>query len=79
MRQSVSFTIDQLLLTYLRDTQGRRSKSQRVNELLRRAILQERYEKLEQEAAEFFASPPEAARSEAKAFQDAAIKSIARD
>lgn len=79
MRQSVSFTIDQFLLTYLRDTQGRRSKSQRVNELLRRAILQERYEKLEQEAGEFFASPPEAARSEAKAFQDAAIKSIARD
>lgn len=79
MRKSVSFTLEPPLLAYLQTTKGRGSRSQRVNELLKRAILLERYEKLEQEAAEFFAAPAKQERAAARAFQQASIKSIARD
>ena len=79
MRKTASFTMDEPVLDYVAETRGKRSKSARVNELLKRAIRSERYEALEREAAEFFATEPRGARAEAKAFQKASIKSVSRD
>jgi hypothetical protein len=46
--------------------------------LLRRAILQEQYEALEREAAEFFAATGKTERAESKAFAAASHRSITR-
>jgi hypothetical protein len=78
MRFSKSFTIEPDISEYVDETKGDRSASDRVNELLRRAILQEQYDRLEAEAAAFFADP-KADRSETKALQKAALRSFARD
>jgi len=50
-----------------------------VNELLRRAILEEQYEALEKEAAEFFAAAGKTERDESKAFAAASQRSITRE
>lgn len=55
-----------------------RSRSERVNELLRRAILEEQYEALAREAAEFFSAPGKSERTEGKAFAAASLRSMAR-
>jgi hypothetical protein len=47
--------------------------------LLRRAILDEQYEALEREAAEFFAVAGKTERAESKAFAAASHRSITRD
>jgi hypothetical protein len=47
--------------------------------LLRRAILEEQYEALEREAAEFFASAGKAERAECKAFAAASHRAITRE
>src|SRR5208337_1116071 len=67
-RSSKSFTIDRSILDYLQRTRSSHSRSERVNELLRRAILEEQYEALEKEAAEFFAAVGKSERAESKAF-----------
>lgn len=77
-RSSKSFTIDRSILEYLQRTRSHRSRSERVNELLRRAILDEQYEALEREAAEFF-SAGKRDRAESKAFRAATQRSLARD
>jgi hypothetical protein len=59
-----------------RDTEAQRKVR---NQLLRKANLQQQYEKLEQEAAEFFSTPSKADRAEAKAFQKASMKSMEHD
>jgi len=79
MRVSKSYTIELPLSRYVERTRGRRSRSERVNELLRKAVLPEQREHLESEAARFFAAQPRAARTEAKAFQRAATKTLSRD
>jgi predicted lipoprotein len=79
MRLPKSFTLERSIVSYLQNTRGTRSSSERVNELLRKAILQEQYERLEQEAAEFFSAPSETDRAEAKAFQKASMRSMGRD
>lgn len=79
MRVPKSFTLERSIVSYLQNTRGSRSSSERVNELLRKAILQEQYERLEQEAAEFFSTPSETDRAEAKAFQKASMRSMGRD
>lgn len=79
MRKITSFTVEAGLLDYVRRTRRGRSRSQRVNELLRRAMEQERTEALETEAAAFFHAMPRAERTEARAFQRLALKSLARD
>ena len=79
MRKSVSFSVEAPVISYIEKTTRNRSRSERVNELLKRAIELERYEKLEAEAAEFFAAPSKAERAEARAFERASIKSLARD
>jgi hypothetical protein len=77
-RSSKSFTIDKSILEYLQRTRSSRSRSERANELLRRAILAERYEALEREAAEFFALSGKTERAESKAFAAASQRSMAR-
>lgn len=79
MRYSKSFTVDRSILDYLQGTCSGRSRSDRVNELLRRAILEEQYEALAQEAAEFFATAARAERAESNAFAAASHRSITRE
>jgi hypothetical protein len=78
MRVPKSFTIEQNINAYVDETKGDASASDRLNELLRRAIVQEQYQRLEQEAAAFFAEA-NAERSETKAFQRASIRALGRD
>jgi hypothetical protein len=79
MRIAKSFTLDSEVCDYLDDTKGNRSASERANELLRLAIRAEQYERLDSEAAAFFAATPETARKETTAFQTAALKTFQRD
>lgn len=78
MRLAKSFTIEPDLNAYVDETKGVASASERINELLRRAMLQEQYDRLEAEAAEFFADA-KTNRVEAKAFQKAALRTFGRD
>jgi hypothetical protein len=78
MRLAKSFTIEPEINEYVDETKGDRSASERVNELLRRAMLQEQYDRLEAEAAAFF-SDTAAGRDEAKSFQKASLRSFGRD
>ena len=78
-RSSKSFTIDRSILDYLHRTHSSRSRSERVNELLRRAILEEQYEALEREAVEFFAAAGKTDRAESKAFAAASGRAITRE
>jgi hypothetical protein len=73
-----SFTIDRSILDYMQRTRANRSRSERANELLRRGILQEQYEDLEKEAAEFYASTGKAERAESRAFALASRRSLTR-
>jgi hypothetical protein len=79
MRLPKSFTLERSIVSYVQDTRGSGSSSERVNELLRKAILQEQYERLEKEAAEFFSTPSKTDRREARAIQKASIRSLSRD
>ena len=76
-RKAKSFTVDPEILDYVQETKGDSSASERVNELLRRAILEEQYERLEKEAARFYGKDED--REHTRAFQKASIRSIARD
>lgn len=78
MRLAKSFMVDVELNDYVDTTKGNSSASERVNELLRRAMLQEQYERLEAEAAAFFARVA-GDRSESKAFQNASLRTFDRD
>ncbi len=70
--------MDRSILDYLQRTRSSGSRSERVNELLRRAILEEQYAALEREAGEFFAAAGRRERAEARAFARATHRSIAR-
>jgi hypothetical protein len=74
-----SYTIDPEIGEYVASTKGERSASERVNSLLRRAIIQERDEKLEAEAAAFFASARGRRRKGTSDFQEAALRMFDRD
>jgi len=78
MRIAKSFTIESDISDFVEQTKDNRSASERVNELLRRAMVQELYERLETEAQEFF-SAANAGRTEAKAFQKASLRTFGRD
>jgi hypothetical protein len=77
-RITKSFTLDPELDQYVSETKGERSASERVNELLRQAMLQEKYDRLESEAKEFFGAEG-AERGESRAFQKAAMRTFTRD
>jgi hypothetical protein len=79
MRISKSFTIDPEISEYLSETRGERSASERVNDLLRRAMQQEKYERLEEEAQAFFSRAEVQERKETRAFQTAAMRTFKRD
>jgi hypothetical protein len=77
-RLAKSFTIEPEINDYVLNTKGNQSASTRVNELLKRAILAEQYDRVEPEAAAFFAdgdNDPAAT----KALQRAAIRTLGRD
>ncbi|HXL23750.1 MAG TPA: hypothetical protein VOA78_14905 [Candidatus Dormibacteraeota bacterium] len=78
MRKAKSFTIEEDLDAYVAETKGERSASERVNELLRLAMLQEQYEQLSAEAAAFFANAKGDRRAE-KAFQKESLRTFGRD
>ena len=78
MRQYATFTLESGVLDYVQRTRRGRSRSQRVNELLQRAIESERREALAKEAEAFFARPSRADRAETRAFRAAATRSLAR-
>ena len=73
-----SYTIEPDVHNYVEATKGGLSASKRVNELLKRAIVQEQYEQLEREAAQFFALEP-GDRSDTNALQRAARRTLERD
>jgi hypothetical protein len=74
-----TYTIDPEIDEYVAATKGERSASERVNALLRRAMLQERQEKLETEAAAFFAAARGKHRKGTLDFQEAALRTFNRD
>ncbi len=78
VRMAKSFTIEPEINSYVDNTKGDRSASDRVNELLRLAMLQERSDRLEAEAAEFFAHTT-LGRKGTRAFQKAALLTFGRD
>jgi len=79
MRISKSFTLEPEISEFVESTKGERSASERVNELLRRAMVEEMYERLEKEAEEFFDRASANERVETRAFQNAASRSFERD
>jgi Arc/MetJ family transcription regulator len=79
MRQVKSFTISSEIMAEISNTKGTASTSERVNELLRRALDLERRERLEQEAKEFFGEESEKSRRERSAFQKASRQALSRD
>jgi hypothetical protein len=74
-----TFTIDPEIDEYVAATKGERSASERVNALLRRAMIQERDEKLEAEAAAFFAVAQGKRRKGTSDFQEASLRTFDRD
>lgn len=72
-----SYTIEPEVESYVSSTRGELSASQRVNELLKRGIAQEKDEQLDHEAAAFFAS--ETSRNGTRAFQKSARRTLERD
>jgi predicted CopG family antitoxin len=77
LRQAKSFTISDEVLREIANTKGACSTSERVNELLKRALELERRERLEQEAAKFFANAQDDVREKA-AFQKASKEVLSR-
>jgi hypothetical protein len=78
-RMAKSYTIEPEIDEYVSTTKGDRSASERVNELLRRAMLQEKYDRLEAESEAFFAAAGQAERKRTRAFQGAALRTFERD
>jgi hypothetical protein len=77
-RLAKSYTIEPEVNSYVNATKGEHSASERVNDLLKRGIVQEQYEELEREAASFFAAEA-AHRTGARAFQAATRRTLERD
>ncbi|MGH9544093.1 MAG: hypothetical protein ACRD23_02640 [Terriglobales bacterium] len=77
MRVAKTFTVEEPLLAEVERTKGEGSTSERVNELLARALDLERRDELEREAALFYSDT--GSRREERAFQKASVRSITRD
>lgn len=78
-RIPLSITLDRDVVEQIRKTRGRSSVSERVNGLLRGALLAERYRKIQREAERFYATETAADREESEAIQRLAMKTLARD
>ena len=79
VKRAKTLSLDASTVDYVQATKGDHSTSDRVNDLLRRAILDEQYDRLGREAAEFFAHVGEEEKEESAAFQSASLKRLARD
>jgi len=77
MRIPKTFTVEQSVLSEVEKTRGERSTSERVNELLKRALDLEKRERLGQEAALFYSDVD--GRREEAAFQKASLRAFGRD
>jgi len=78
-RATKSYSIDPELHGYVLRTRGRGSASERVNQLLRRAIESEQDAELEAQAARFYAIAGKGERKEARAFYRLTKRSLSRD
>lgn len=78
MRQAKSFTISNDILAEIARTKGTGSTSERVNELLKRALDLERREQLEREAAEFFSNENQDSVRERAAYLKASRQTLSR-
>jgi hypothetical protein len=78
-RITKSYTVDPEIDAYVSVTKGKLSASERINALLKRAIMQEHKEKLESEAAIFFAAVQTKERKSTLDFQQAALRTLDRD
>ncbi len=78
IRKPRSFSLDPDVLNEVERTKGGTSASERVNQLLKKALELERRANLANEAAEFFENAPDD-REERRAFQRANIKTWIRE
>ncbi len=78
-RIPVSITLDREVVEQIKKTRGKASVSERVNHLLKRALLAERYKKLEEEAARFFAEVGAEEREESEAIYRLSLETMQRD
>lgn len=79
MRIPKTLTIEESVLAVVERTQGKRSTSERVNELLKLALEQERRQELERESAKFYAVANGSDRQEERDFEKASMVSWDRD
>jgi hypothetical protein len=77
MRIPKTLTVEEALLHEVERTRGDVSTSERVNELLKRGLDAEQQEKLDREAGLFYGTADD--RLEARSFQKASLRTIARD
>ena len=77
-QHSLSLLVDESILDYVQRIRSHHSRSERVKELLRRAIAEEQAEALTKEAGKFYASYPRKDRSESEAFAAASTHSLVR-
>ncbi len=77
MRIPKTLTVEESLLAEVERTKGEDSTSERVNELLARALDLERRDELERAAALFYSDT--GPRREERAFQKATLRSITRE
>ena len=85
MRIAKTFTIDPQVSEYVDATKRGTSASERINQLLKRAIEQEKLDRLEVEAAAFFSAKADKGAdeddeaSEANAFRTAGLRALEKD
>jgi|KBSMisStaDraftv2_1062788.scaffolds.fasta_scaffold449696_2 hypothetical protein len=77
MRIAKTLTVEESLLAEVERTKGESSVSERVNQLLARALELERQDALQREAALFYSGAE--GRQEERSFQKASLRSITRD
>jgi hypothetical protein len=79
MRIAKTFTVEESLLAEVERTKGTCSTSERVNQLLKLALEREQQDELEREAARFYSVANREARKEARVFQTASKRSLAKE
>lgn len=79
MRRTTRVTIGKDLFREIARTRGESSMSERVNALLARALVHERREQMEREAAKFYLKQTASESRERRAYQEAAKVALSRD
>ena len=78
MRIPKTITLEESILADLERNRGKRSTSERINELLKLALEQEARQNLEHAAAAFYSANKDD-RTERRAYQKASLRSLDRD